>query len=316
MKVFIAGATGAVGRLVVPMLVEAGHEVTGVARTASKGATLERLGARAVGVNLFDRGKARHAVQGAEVICNLATAVPPGLRVLLPWEWQATDRIRREVSANLVEAALATSTVQRFVQESFAPIYADAGDLWVDEAFLVQPARYNRATLDAEAQAHRFTGEGRVGVVLRFGMFYGPHDASTTQLLDAVRRGWFPLFGRPDGYISWSAHEDAASAVVAALGVPAGVYNVVEDEPMRRRELANGIAWLLGARLPRFLPGWAARLAGSVGETVARSLRISNRKLKQASGWAPRYPSALDGFHAIVSAANASAANASAAHFP
>jgi nucleoside-diphosphate-sugar epimerase len=304
MKVFVAGCTGVVGRRVVPLLVEAGHEVTGVARTAAKGALLERLGARAVGVDLFDAGEVRQAVRGAGAVCNLATAVPPGFRVFLTSAWRGMDQIRREVSANLVEAALATSTVGRVVQESFAPIYADGGDAWIDETFLMQPARYNRSALDAEAQADRFTREGRVGVILRFGWFYGPGDAVTMQLLDAVRRGWFPLFGRPEGYISWVAHEDAASAVVAALGVPAGTYNVVEDEPARRRELANGIARLIGARPPRFLPGWTTRLGGSVGETVARSLRISNRKLKGASGWAPRYPTALDGLAAIVSAAH------------
>jgi len=117
----------------------------------------------------------------------------------------------------------------------------------------------------------------------------------TLELVDGVRRGWFVLFGRPEGYFSWVSHDDAASAVVAALGIPAGIYNVVDEEPMRRRDLANGIARLLGVRPPRFFPAWAARLAGSVGATLSRSLRISNRKLERSSDWRPRYPTALDG---------------------
>jgi nucleoside-diphosphate-sugar epimerase len=96
------------------------------------------------------------------------------------------------------------------------------------------------------------------------------------------------------------AHEDAASAVVAALGVPAGIYNVVEQEPMRRRELAEGIARIIGAGPTRFLPHWAARLAGSLGETLSRSLRISNRELGFASGWTPKYGTMVDGFRAII----------------
>jgi nucleoside-diphosphate-sugar epimerase len=181
------------------------------------------------------------------------------------------------------------------IQESFAPIYADARDRWIDESSPVRAARYNRSALTAEANAERFTSAGRAGVVLRFGLLYGPRDEFTQQMIDAVRRGWFPLFGRSDGYSSWAHHDDAASAVVAALGVPAGTYNVVEDEPMRRRDLANGVAKLLGVSPPRFLPRWATLLGGVVGETIARSLRISNRKLRQATGWAPRYPTTLDG---------------------
>lgn len=288
------------GRRTVPLLVQSGHDVTGVGRSADKRAMLERLGARAIEVDLFAGDAVRRAVQGADAICNLATAVPPGFRVLLPWAWRAMDRVRRQASANLVDAALATETVGRFIQESFAPIYVDGGDGWIDETSPVRPADYARSALDAESQAERVTQAGRAGVVLRFGMFYGRDDATTQQVLDSVRRGWFPLFGRPDGYVTCVSHDDAASAVVAALGVPAGTYNVVESEPMRRRELANGIARLLQVRPPRFLPAWAGRLAGSVGDAVSRSLRISNRKLRDASGWAPRYPKALDGFAAVL----------------
>jgi nucleoside-diphosphate-sugar epimerase len=301
MRVFIAGATGAIGRRVVPLLVAGGHEVTGVARSPAKRAQLERQGARAVEVDLFDPDAVTKAVKGAEAVVNVATAVPRGFLVFLPLAWRPMARVRRHVSANLVSAALAGETVQRFVQESFAPIYVDAGDAWLDESSAVRPSSYNRSALDAEAQAGRFTGAGRVGVALRFGMFYGVEDPATLQILDTVRRGWFPLFGRPDGYTSWVSHEDAATAVVAAFDVPAGIYNVVDSEPLRRRELADGMARLLNVRPPRFLPGWTRRLAGSVGDAIGRSLRISNRRLRSASSWEPRYRNALDGLAAAVS---------------
>jgi nucleoside-diphosphate-sugar epimerase len=287
---------------VVPLLVAGGHEVTGVARSPEKRAQLERQGARPAEVDLFDAGAVNRAVQGAEAIVNIATAVPRGFLVFLPLAWRPMARVRRHVSANLVSAALAGETARCFVQESFAPIYVDAGDAWVDESSAVRPSDYNRSALDAEAQAERFTRAGRAGVSLRFGMFYGVGDPATLQMLDTVRRGWFPLFGRPEGYTTWVSHEDAATAVVAALAVPAGIYNVVESEPLRRRELADGIARLLNVRPPRFFPSWTRRLAGSVGDAIGRSLRISNRKLRNASGWEPRYRTSLDGLTAVVAA--------------
>jgi len=291
------------GRRVVPRLIDAGHDVTAVGRTPDKRALLESEGARGVTLDLFDPEAVRNAVRGADAILNLATAVPPtGLRMFLAGSWHEMDRVRREVSTNLVEAALAGDTVERLIQESFAPIYADGGQAWLDETAPAQPARYDRSALDAEANAERLTRAGRVGVVLRFGMLYGPYDAATDQLIDAIRRGWFPLFGRPEAYCSWVEHGDAAEAVVEALPVPAGIYNVVESQPLTRQDLGDGIARLLAVRPPRFLPPWAAHLGGVLGETLARSLRVSNRKLQQASGWAPRYRTALAGFAAIIAA--------------
>ena len=300
MRILLTGATGVIGRRVIPLLVADGHSVAGVGRTAAKREQLERQGARGFELDLFDPKAVSRAVAGTEVICNLATAVPRGARVLLPSSWREMSRIRREASANLVRAALESRTVRYLIQESFAPIYADAGDHWIDETFPVRPARYNRSVLAAEASTARFAERGGQGVVLRFGWFYGPDDSVTRTLLESVRRGRFPLLGRPEGYSSWLAHDDAATAVVAALKVPSGIYNVVEDNPLRRRELAQGIAALLHVGPPRFLPSWMTSLSGSVGQTLARSLRISNRKFKQASGWTPSYPTALSGLSAIL----------------
>ena len=300
MRILVTGATGVIGQRVIPMLVAEGHSVAGVGRTATKREQLERLGARGFELDLFDPKAVNRAVAGAEVICNLATAVPRGARVLRPSSWREMSRIRRQASANLVHAALESGTVRHLIQESFAPIYADAGDQWVDETFPVSPSRYNRSVLDAEANAGRFAERGGRGVVLRFGWFYGPDDPMTDALLQGVRRGWFPFFGSPEGYASWLAHDDAATAVAAALKLPSGIYNVVEDEPLRRRELAEGLAGLLKVRPPRFLPSWLTTLSGPVGQTLARSLRISNRKFKEVAEWTPRHATALSGLAAIL----------------
>lgn len=303
MRIFIAGATGVLGRRVVPQLVERGYEVTAVGRTQEKRERLEAWGAHPVELDLFDSAAVLRAVSdaGADAIVNLATAVPPaGFGMLLPWSWREMDRVRRVVSSNLAEAALTTDHVLRVVQESFAPIYADGGDEWLDEAADVRPARYNRAALEAEAQAQRLTAAGRTGVVLRFAYMYGPHDPVTEQLVDGIRRGWFPLFGAPDAYGSWIHHDDAAAAVLAALELPAAVYNVVEDEPSRRREVADAVAEALGVRPPRFMPVWTVLLGGSVARTLGRSLRISNRRLRETSDWAPRFPTTMDGLKAVI----------------
>jgi nucleoside-diphosphate-sugar epimerase len=205
------------------------------------------------------------------------------------------------VSALLVDAAIAAGA-ERYIQESFAPIYRDCGSQWIDERAPVQPARYNRTAIDAEQAAERFTRSGRTGVVLRFAAFYGPDSEQTRDLITFVRRGWAPIPGSPDSYFSSVAHDDAATAVVAALGVRAGVYNVADDEPLRRREFFDSLAAALGVAPPRLPPTWLVPLFGSLGETLARSLRISNRKLRGESGWAPRYPSVREGWRAVVAA--------------
>lgn len=304
MRIFVTGATGVIGLRVVPALVALRHRVTAVGRTEEKRAALGRLGAEPVAVDLYDAAAVRRAVRGHDAIVNLATAVPAPNRVLLPWAWREMDRVRGEISANLAAAALSADTVGTLIQESFAPIYQDAGDAWIDEMSPVRPARNTRSVLQAETQAERFARAGRTGIVLRFGGFYAPDDVFLRQMLDAIRRGWSPFLGRPDGFSSWVAQDDAATAVVAALNVPTGIYNVVEDAPMRRRELADGIARMLGVKPPKFLPAWTARLAGAPGTTLARSLRISNRKLRSAGGWRPRYPTLLHGLRgdAVVAA--------------
>jgi nucleoside-diphosphate-sugar epimerase len=298
---FVTGATGVVGSYDVPELVRLGHHVTAVGRSPEKRARLSELGATAVASpsdaeGRISRALAIRALEGHGIVINLATHMPPSTtRMLLPWEWKENDRIRRDDSAAFVDAAIATG-VRKFIQESFAPLYAAAGDQWIDESFPMRPARYNRTVLDAERSAARFTDAGRVGVVLRYGAFYGP-DPLLRDMIGIVRKGWSPLPGRGDAFISSLAHEDAATATVTAAlsDIAPAVYNVTDDEPLRRRDWVGTLAAAVGAPPPKLMPAWLTKLGGSSMELLSRSVRMSNARFKSATGWSPKYRSAREG---------------------
>jgi nucleoside-diphosphate-sugar epimerase len=298
-RIFISGGTGVMGRRVVPALVEAGCQVTAVGRSQESREWLQRHGANPVALDLFDAQAVGRAVAGHEIVINLTTSIPPTSRIFLPGAWRMNDRIRRFASANLAEAASAAGA-ERFIQESFAPIYPDCGDRWIDEKVPFQPLKYNRSVLDAEASAQRFSESGGAGVILRFAFFYGPDSPQMVDIIRYVRRGWALIFGAPGAFYPSCSHDDAAAAVIAALNLPTGVYNVTDDDPLTHREFADSLASAVGAKPPRLPAPWMEKLAGSLGETMARSLRISNRKLKSASDWRPRYPSVREGLEAML----------------
>ena len=298
-RIFVTGATGVVGRLAVPLLVSRGHRVTAVGRNPAKLASLAAAGANTAALDLFDGAAVRRAMEGHDVVVNLATHMPSStLKMMFRRAWRENDRVRREGSAIIVEAALATG-VRRIVQESFAPIYEDGGDRWIDEKWPTRPSSYNRTVLDAENSAARFASKGGIAVVLRFGWFYGA-DHILHEMLDTVRRGWSPIPGDAHAYWSSLAHEDAASAVVAALDAPSDTYNVCDDEPLTRRELADTLAAAIGTRPPKLLPTWLGALGGSTMELLGRSVRMSNAAFKRATGWAPRWKNAHEGMPAAA----------------
>jgi 2-alkyl-3-oxoalkanoate reductase len=301
MRVFMTGATGVIGSRAVPLLIQAGHEVTAASRSLQNREALRRQNATPVEVDLFDVASVRRAIARHDAVINLATHMPASAaKMMLPWAWRENDRIRRDGSAAIAMAAR-QENVGRMIQESFAPIYVDSGDAWIDESTPVAPVRYNRSILDAEQSASRFTTDGGTGIVLRFGALYGP-DVLLAEMLDVMRKGWAPLPGDPNAYVSSLAQDDAASAVVAALRVPAGTYNIADDEPMRRGEWARSLAMSAGMRPPRPLPRWVTAVGGSIMQLLSRSLRISNRRFRAASGWAPRYPSAPSAWHDVLGA--------------
>ena len=302
MRIFVTGASGVIGRRVVPLLVDAGHQVTAVGRSPDKLAALAKVGAETATLDLLDAKAARQAMAGHDAVINLATHMPSSMaRMMLPWAWRENDHVRRQGSAILVDAAI-DAGVGRFIQESFAPAYPDCGEAWIGETTLLAPVRYNRSILDAEASAARFAASRDAGVIVRFAAFYGPDAFTLRESADMVRRGWSPLPGSPDAYVSSISHDDAAAAVVAVLDAPSGIYNVSDDEPVTRRVYAAVMADAIGVAPPRPLPGWATRLMGSIGELGSRSERISNQKLRSGTKWWPRFRSVREGLPAALRA--------------
>lgn len=298
MKVFVAGATGVIGRATVPLLLAAGHEVTGLARSAGAARRLEAAGARAARASLFDPDGLRRAVAGHDAVVNLATAIPSGSDATKAEAWEENNRVRSEGSTNLVAAARAAGAAV-YVQESVAFLYADHGDQWVPSDAGLADSIWTDAVRRAEANAHDFAdGEGR-GVVLRFGGFYTADSEHTRLLYRAARRGFSLDLGRHDAYFPAIHVDDAAAAVVAALEAPSGTYDVVDSEPMTRCQQAEVWSQALGRRVRR-LPVWLGRFAGVAGPAGTRSMRVSNRRFRAATGWAPAFPGVRSSLPVIV----------------
>ena len=297
MKVFVTGATGAVGRPTVARLLAEGHDVTAVARTEEKAAALERAGARPAQVSLFDPDGLRSAMAGAEAVLNLATSIPVGAKAALPTAWRDDARIRTEGSRNLVDAALAVGA-ERFVQEGISFVYADGGADWVDEDFPIDPVRGAEPVLAAAGEAARFTAAGGIGIAFRFALFYGSSCAITQYMLDRARKGKVAMLGHRDAFVSRLHLDDAAAAAVAALRAPAGTYNVAEDLPVTHGESAEILARALGVGEIKFAPPVLPKVGGR--PDLLRSHRISNRRFKEATGWEPAYPDAWTGWPAVI----------------
>jgi nucleoside-diphosphate-sugar epimerase len=298
MKLFVAGATGVLGTRTVPQLVRAGHAVTAIARTPDKASAMRAAGATPVTVDLFDPGAITAAVAGHDGVVNLATHIPDVSKAARNSAWAENDRIRTEGARNLVDAAIAAKA-SRYVQESISFFYVDGGIDWVHEDSLIDAPEFTAAFQTAEGHALRFTESGGTGVVLRFAMFYGAGSSHTTFQLKTAKRGISPFPGPKDGYQSFLHLDDAATAVVAALGVPSGIYNVSEDQPATRRELAEAVGEALGRRPGLAVPG-ITKLGGAKTSYMARSLRVSNRKFRDVSGWTPAYPEPKAGWRQVV----------------
>ncbi|WP_418004553.1 NAD-dependent epimerase/dehydratase family protein [Mycobacterium sp. PDNC021] len=296
MRVFVTGGTGAIGTHTVPALVAAGHSVTALARGDAKAAVLRSQGAEPVSVSLFDRRGLADAFAGHDAVVNLASALPSTTAFIRKSAWAECERVRSEGSATVVDAAR-DAGVQRMIQESVVMIYRDGGSDWVDEDQPVDHYPITRGNHAAEASARRF---GEQSTILRFGVFYGPHAAHSEQILEMAKWhiGFVP--GRSSTYISSIHVADAANAVVAALAVPGGTYNIVDDSPLTKREYADACAAAVGHRIWITGPGRVGLLLGDRLTSITRSLRVSNKCFRDVSGWRPRYPSAAEGYRAMA----------------
>ena len=307
MRVFVAGATGAIGSKLVPALVRRGHEVVGTTRSPERARAIEAAGGMPAIVHALDAEAVKREVARAapDVIVHELTAIPPNFNPRrFDQAFATTNRLRTEGTDHLVAAAEAAG-VRRFVAQSFAAWpYARQGS-WVkteDDPLDEHPPEQVRRTLAAIRYLERATLQGPFeGLALRYGGFYGPGTslARTGPIADAVRRRRFPIVGSGAGVWSFVHVEDAAEATaLAAEGGAPGVYNVTDDEPAPVRDWLPVLAEALGAPAPRRVPVWVGRLfGGELAVTMMTELRgASNGKAKRELGWTLRYASWRQGF--------------------
>jgi nucleoside-diphosphate-sugar epimerase len=309
MRVFVAGATGAIGQQLVPRLVAAGHEVHGMTRSESKQAMLDELGAVPVVADALDPDQVAQAVGEAtpDVIVHELTAIGSVDLRHFDRDFALTNRLRTEGTDHLLSAGQAVG-VRRFVAQSYgAWFYVRTGGPVKSEEDPLDPtlAREMRETLAAIRHLEEAVLDARwtEGIVLRYGAFYGPGTslAPGGEQLEIVRKRKFPLIGDGGGVWSFIHIADAAEATVAAIERGhRGVYNVVDDDPAPVAEWLPAMAQELGAKKPMRVPRFVGRLfageAGVVAMTDARG--ASNAKAKRELRWRPAHPSWRQGFAA------------------
>jgi 2-alkyl-3-oxoalkanoate reductase len=306
MRVFLAGATGVIGRRLLPMLVGAGHEVTAMTRREEGAAALRQAGAVTAICDVFDADAVAAAMQSArpEVVVHELTDLPTNLDPRkLEEQTAGNDRIRTEGTLNLVKAACAAGA-RRMVAQSIAFAYPPGGGirheedpLW-DEA----PWPWSRSVKALRELENAVVNTGGLeGLVLRYGWFYGPGSAyaSDGHFAGEARKRRLPVVGSGTGIFSFIHVDDAAGATLIAVerGAP-GIYNIVDDEPAPMREWVPAYAAAMGAKPPRHVPVWLARLIGGrYAANMSTALSgASNEKAKSELGWAPRYASWRQGF--------------------
>jgi nucleoside-diphosphate-sugar epimerase len=315
MKVFVAGATGALGRQLVPQLVARGHEVVGMTRTTSKQDLVRGLGARPVVVDALDPDAVAQAVASAEpeVIVHQLTALSGKMSMRdarHPERFSGaimTNRLRTEGTDHLLAAGRAVGA-RRFVAQSFGafrfartggPVQTEADPLDPDPPGALRPVVEALLYLERAVT----TIEWGEGLALRYGGFYGPGTgislAPDAEMAGPIRKRRFPIVGGGGGVWSYVHIEDAAAATAIAVerGQP-GIYNVVDDDPAPVREMLPVLASALGAKPPRRIPRWLGRLlAGEMATLMMTEVRgASNEKAKRELGWQLRYPSWRQGF--------------------
>ncbi len=315
MKIFVAGATGVLGRELVPQLVARGHEVVGMTRSETKQDLVRSLGARPVVADALDAGAVAEAVASAEpeVMVHQLTALSGKLsaRDMRHPERSSmatmTNRLRTEATDHLLAAGRAVGA-RRFVAQSFGAFrWARTGGpvQTEDDPLDPNPPGALRAPLVGILHVERAvtTIEWGEGLVLRYGGFYGPGTAVSlapdAQMAAAVRKRRFPIIGDGGGVWSHVHIDDAAAATVTAVGHgEPGIYNVVDDEPAPVREWLPVLASALDAKPPRRIPRWLARLAAGEAATLmmTEARGASNAKAKRELGWTPCYPSWREGF--------------------
>jgi 2-alkyl-3-oxoalkanoate reductase len=307
MRVFVAGASGAIGRRLIPQLLDVGHEVIGTHNSPESAALLQTLGAQPVRLDLLDAPAVRQAVLATEpqAIVHQATALA---KVKFSRNMDKVTAETNELRTKGTDALLAAAReagVRRFVAQSVASFtrYArEGGPVKTEEDPLdpTPPKHFHQGAAAMTYLERAVTDFG--GIALRYGAFYGAANDGT---IEPVRKRRFPIVGDGGGIWSWIHLDDAAAATVLALDHDGpAIYNIVDDEPAAVREWLPVLAQSLRAKPPRRLPTWLARLLAGEPVTVmsTEARGASNAKAKRELGWTPRYPSWRKGFPAVYSA--------------
>ena len=296
----VTGGTGVLGRAAVPRLLAAGHEVVVETRSDANAAAVDAMGARPRPVDLFDAASVRAAVDGCDAIAHLATNVPPMRQMRKPEAWATHNRLRVDATRHLLDAAR-DSGITRVVKESITFTYPDCGDRWIDEDTPIDAASPMVPTVVGDRLVLDFVANGGDGVLLRFGSFYSADARATDEYLQIARLRTSPMPGPPDAYVSSIHVDDAAAAVVLAIDAPRGVYNVVDDAPLTRREYADAFAAAFGLGHLLLTPSWMLRtVGGRASGALTMSQRVANARAKDALGWMPEYVDARRGWVAVA----------------
>lgn len=307
MKIFLAGGTGVIGRRLIPRLSEAGHQVVASTRRAKRAGDLRELGAKPAVCDALDPESLVRSVKQAapDVVIHQLTSIPKRINPrTIARDFAETNRLRSEGTRNLLAAARAAGAF-RFIVQSIAFAYRPDGTTLKteqDPLFLDCPRKY-WPLVNAVAELEGVTtGAELEAVVLRYGYFYGPGTiyAPGGSFFEDVRKRRVPIVGPGTGVFSFLHVEDAASATVAALDAPPGVYNVVDDDPAPLREWLPFYAKTIGAPRPRRVPVWLARLAAGPYSVLmmVEQRGASNRRVRTTLHWEPQYASWREGFRA------------------
>jgi nucleoside-diphosphate-sugar epimerase len=306
MHILIAGATGAAGRALIPLLIANGHTVTGTTRSESKTGELRELGANAQVMDGLDAASVKAAIDASQpdVIVHQMTALTGIDMRNIDKAFHLTNRLRTEGTEHILAAAKG----RLVVAQSFAGWpYARTGGKIKTEADPLDPTppKGIRETHAAIRTLERLTTEAG-GIVLRYGGFYGPGSGMSPggEQVQLIRKRQFPLVGNGEGIWSFLHTDDIATATLAAIenGRPGEIYNIVDDEPAPTKEWLPYLAQQVGAKPPRRVPAWVARFVASPAAVamMTESRGASNAKAKAELGWAPTHPSWREGFTAAA----------------
>ena len=302
MKIFIAGATGVLGRRLTKQFRDRGHVVRALARNKKNETAVRALGAESRNGDLFHADSLARAAEGSEVMVHAATAVPTGGRPVLK-DWQMNDQIRRKGTRALAECA-ARIGAKSFLVQSITWVARPENQGEFEEDSALHPDAISQSAADMETIAREAGERGgfEVGIV-RCGWFYCPDSAHTRYFGENLMARKLPIIGKGDAIWSWIHADDAAGAFVAvAEAQRSGLWHVVDDEPVAAADYLRYFAKRLGAPQPRQVPVWLARmLAGSAAvDFMAGSTRTTNERLRRDLGWKPRFPSYREGLDEVI----------------